>query len=113
MVRSALIALVLVLPLGCTVNALPGSASTRLGAGDGGAAVDLGHGGDGGGCGGGTVDLADPVDGGGSRDAGAVDFGGRDGFGVDFGGGPDGGAYDGGAYDGGAHDGGPLVDLAR
>ncbi len=84
MVRSALIALVVLLPLGCTVNALPGSASTRLGSGDGGGgAVDLGHGGDGGGCGGGSVDLA--------------------------GGGP----IDGGASDGGASDGGPAIDLAH
>ena len=121
MVRGLLLALVIVSPLGCTVNALPGSTSTRLGAGDGGTSgglVDLGPGGgdhgDGGGCGGGSVDLAGPGDGGGwSWDSG----GGWDAGLIDFGGSSDGGIVaDGGASDGGhgnPHDGGPHADFAR
>src|SRR5437764_5861485 len=110
MIRGALLALLL-LPLGCSVNTLPGSASTRLGNSDGGTVVDLGPGnhGDGGGCGGGGVDLA-------TGDGGPwSDGGGGDGWGIDFGG----GGYDGWGIDfgGGGYDGGPIdaghVDLAH
>jgi len=100
MIRGALLALLLA-PLGCTVNAVPGSTYTRLGAGDGGV-VDLGPGdhGDGGGCGGGNVDLASWGDGGGNW---------PDGFWTDGGWPVDGGPH----YDGGPIDAGHLVDLAH
>ncbi len=104
MIRGAMLALLL-LPLGCTVNALPGSQSTRLGAGDGGTGgqVDLGSGahGDGGGCGGGSVDLG----GGWGGDGGWwwSDAGSSDGASIDSGGG----------YDGGPIDAGHVVDLAH
>jgi|SRR4051812_48573924 len=99
MIRGALLALLLS-PLGCTVNALPGSTSTRLGTGDGGV-VDFGGSGDhGDGCGsGGNVDLA----------GGYVDFG-YDG-GNDFG--YDAGPYDAGPFDAGPFDAGHTVDFAH
>jgi hypothetical protein len=104
MIRAAMVVLLL-LPLGCTVSALPGSENTKLGAGDGGS-VDLGpdHGdgggdhGDGGGCGGGQVDLANGGDGGWWTDGSAGDS-----FVVDLGNGSDGWFYDGS---------GGTVDLA-
>ena len=109
MIRGALLALLLS-PLGCTVNALPGSTYTRLAAGDGGL-VDLGPGdhGDGGSCGGGNVDLA-WGDGGGNWPDGFWTDGGWPVDAGPFDGGP---AYDGGPHDGGPHDAGHLVDLAH
>jgi hypothetical protein len=111
MIRAAMVALLL-LPLGCTVSALPGSESNKLHAGDGGA-IDLGPGGghdDGGGCNGGGVDLAWPADGGFPIDAFPFDAFPFDAF-----------PFDAGPSDGGHHhDGGPIdlghggpVDLAH
>ena len=104
--RAAMVVLLL-LPLGCTVSALPGSESPRLGAhdggsGDGGPLVDLGPGdhGDGGGCGGGQVDLAYGGDGGWWNDGSA-----GDGWVIDLGPGSDGWFYDSGS--------GGTVDLAH
>jgi len=59
MLRATLLALLLA-PLGCTVNGVPGAETTGLTHdGGSGGGVDLGHGGDGGGCdNGGGVDLA-------------------------------------------------------
>ena len=117
MIRGALFALFFALPLGCSVNPLPGAESNRLGSGDGGTNVDLGPGnhGDGGGCGGGgNVDLAGPwPDGGGPwPDGGGYwnDGGAGDGFFVDAGPWPDGGP---GGWDAGSIDGGAHVDLAH
>lgn len=122
MTRATLVALLL-LPLGCTVSALPGSEVNRLGNADGGS-TDLGHHDGGGGCGcdcggGGNVDLAWHGDGGhwdGGWDAGHWDGGG---WPVDLsGGGWDGGGwpvdFGGGGWDGATVDaaGGP-VDLAH
>lgn len=103
MARAALLALLL-LPLGCTVSSLPASESNRLGAGDGGSAVDLGPGPHGdGGCGGGSVDLAG---------GGSVDLAG--GWWSDGGVGIDAWFFDlGYGSDGGPYDGGPHVDLAH
>ena|SRR6516164_5656409 len=114
MTRALLLALLLS-PLGCTVNALPGASSTRLGAGDGGL-VDLGPGGgdhgDGGGCnGGGNVDLAWGGDGGPLIDG----FWNDGSWPIDAGPGWDGGpGYDGGPHpDSGFIDAGHPVDLAH